>query len=117
MSTGHSAARRGGFAVGAPLRSCPWVTPLRAVGASRSGLRSVHRVKAGTSGPAGEPRTATSVPQVTAPTSEVEPPAGSDQAQPATGPDGLSAAEVAERVARGQVNAADERTSRTIGEI
>src|SRR5215213_8387750 len=30
---------------------------------------------------------------------------------------GLSAAEVAERVARGQVNAADEHTSRTVGEI
>jgi len=34
-----------------------------------------------------------------------------------TPPEGLTAAEAAERVARGQVNAADERTSRTFGEI
>jgi len=38
-------------------------------------------------------------------------------APPATRPGGLTAAEVAERVARGQVNAADERTSRTVVEI
>ncbi len=36
---------------------------------------------------------------------------------PASGLQGLSAAEVAERVAKGQVNRADERTSRTVGEI
>ncbi len=34
-----------------------------------------------------------------------------------TGPDGLRAAEVAERVERGQVNAVEERTSRTLSEI
>jgi cation-transporting P-type ATPase E len=34
-----------------------------------------------------------------------------------TSPNGLSAAEVADRIARGQVNRADERTSRTLGEI
>jgi cation-transporting ATPase E len=34
-----------------------------------------------------------------------------------TGPDGLTAAEVAQRVRAGQVNAADERTSRTFSEI
>jgi cation-transporting ATPase E len=34
-----------------------------------------------------------------------------------TGPDGLTAAEVAQRVRAGQVNAADERTSRTLAEI
>jgi cation-transporting ATPase E len=34
-----------------------------------------------------------------------------------TGPDGLTSAQVAERVDRGQVNAADEKTSRSFGEI
>ena len=34
-----------------------------------------------------------------------------------TGPEGLSAAAVADRVARGQVNTADDRTSRTLSEI
>ena len=34
-----------------------------------------------------------------------------------TGPDGLTEAEVAERVARGQTNRSDDRTSRTFGEI
>jgi len=34
-----------------------------------------------------------------------------------TGPDGLTAADVAQRVRDGKVNAADERTSRTFGEI
>ena len=34
-----------------------------------------------------------------------------------TGPDGLSASEVAERIERGEVNATDDRTSRTLGEI
>jgi len=34
-----------------------------------------------------------------------------------TGPDGLTDAEVAERVARGQTNQSDDRTSRTFGEI
>ena len=34
-----------------------------------------------------------------------------------TGPSGLTAAEVAERVARGEVNDSSERTSRTFGEI
>ncbi|MGQ0823622.1 MAG: HAD-IC family P-type ATPase [Actinomycetota bacterium] len=34
-----------------------------------------------------------------------------------TRPDGLTAAEVAERVARGEVNTADDRTSRTLAEI
>jgi cation-transporting ATPase E len=34
-----------------------------------------------------------------------------------TGPDGLTAAEVAQRIRAGQVNAADERTSRTFAEI
>jgi cation-transporting P-type ATPase E len=35
----------------------------------------------------------------------------------ATGPDGLTAAETAQRVRAGQVNSADERTSRTLSEI
>jgi ATPase, P-type (transporting), HAD superfamily, subfamily IC len=37
--------------------------------------------------------------------------------RPATSPDGLNAAEVAERVARGEVNDAGDRTSRTLSEI
>jgi cation-transporting ATPase E len=37
--------------------------------------------------------------------------------RPAVGADGLTLAEVAERVARGEVNRADERNSRTLGEI
>ncbi len=37
--------------------------------------------------------------------------------RPPTGPDGLSAAEVAERIARGEVNDSGERTSRTLVEI
>ena len=50
---------------------------------------------------------------MTAPTSE----ARSDAAAVTTGADGLTAAEVAERIARGQVNTSDERTSRSLGEI
>jgi cation-transporting ATPase E len=46
------------------------------------------------------------LPEVPAPTTRVTTP-----------PDGLNAGEVAERIARGQVNAADERTSRTLSEI
>ena len=34
-----------------------------------------------------------------------------------TGPRGLTAADVAQRVREGKVNTADERTSRTLGEI
>jgi len=52
---------------------------------------------------------------MTAPTSQVQP--GDRQPDATTSPDGLTAAQVAERVARGQVNRADERTSRTFGEI
>src|SRR6266480_3523605 len=37
--------------------------------------------------------------------------------RPQTPPEGLTEAEVAERVARGDVNTADERTSRSLGEI
>jgi cation-transporting ATPase E len=50
---------------------------------------------------------------VTAPTSE----ARTDAPAVTTGADGLTAAEVAERIARSQVNVADERTSRSLGEI
>src|SRR6478735_2439729 len=39
------------------------------------------------------------------------------RAVPVTGADGLRAQEVAERVRRGQTNAAEDRTSRTLGEI
>jgi cation-transporting ATPase E len=54
---------------------------------------------------------------VTAPTSEVPSPSEPAAAAVTTGPAGLTAAEVAERIARGQVNTADERTSRSLGEI
>ena len=53
---------------------------------------------------------------MSAPT-EVPSAAGSVPLARPTGPDGLTDAEVADRVGRGEVNTADERTSRTLGEI
>ncbi len=55
-----------------------------------------------------------------APPSPPAPHADPDAAAPPAGPtrqDGLTGAEVGERVARGQVNRVDERTSRTVSEI